>query len=96
MPIGVTTAENAAFAEEEGSIWLTEFACAYGGDTSAAGQEQYMRQAVPILENDPDVYRYAWFSGPSIAAAQLIGNDGTLTHLGQVYIGLAHNENCSP
>jgi hypothetical protein len=77
-------------------IWLTEFACAYGGDTSAAGQERYMREAVPILEQDADVYRYAWFSGPSIASAQLLDAAGALTSLGQVYLGLAHNENCNP
>lgn len=76
-------------------IWLTEFACAYGGDTSAAGQEQYLREAVPILEADPDVYRYAWFSGAPIPEAQLLTDQGELTPLGYVYVQLPHNDSCT-
>ena len=75
-------------------IWLTEFACAYGGDTSAAGQEAYMREAVPILEADSDVFRYAWFSGSPIPQARLLTDQGELTALGQVYIGLPHGDAC--
>jgi hypothetical protein len=75
-------------------IWLTEFACAYGGDTSVAGQEQYMREAVPILEDDPDVYRYAWFSGSPIPEAELLTDQGALTPLGQAYVQLPHNDGC--
>lgn len=76
-------------------IWLTEFACAYGGDTSPAGQERYLREAVPILEADPDVYRYAWFSGSPIPEAQLLTEQGALTVLGEVYVQLPHNDNCA-
>ena len=75
--------------------WLTEFACAYGGDASAAGQERYMREAVPILEADPDVFRYAWLSSDAIAQAKLLSDEQTLTHLGDVYIGLPHNDGCA-
>ncbi|KAK3277946.1 hypothetical protein CYMTET_14082 [Cymbomonas tetramitiformis] len=43
-------------------IWVTEFACE---DTRArqsmAGQMEYMKEAVAILEHDEWVYRYAWF-----------------------------------
>jgi hypothetical protein len=69
-------------------IWLTEFACAYGGDTSVAGQEAYMREAIPILEQDPQVGRYAWFSGDPIPNARLLDGDGQLTPLGQIYAEL--------
>jgi hypothetical protein len=69
-------------------IWLTEFACGFGGDTSAAGQEAYMRVAVPILEADPAIHRYAWFSGDPIPGARLVNGDGSLTPLGQVYVDL--------
>jgi hypothetical protein len=76
-------------------IWLTEFACAYGGDSSVTGQEQYMREAIPLLEDDADVFRYAWFSADAIAEARLIEGDGALTELGQLYVGLPHNSNCT-
>lgn len=75
-------------------IWLTEFACAYGGDTSAAGQEAYMRAAIPVLEADPDVFRYAWFSADPIPEARLLNEDGTPTDLGRVYASLPHNPAC--
>jgi hypothetical protein len=70
-------------------IWLTEFACAYGGDTSPGGQEAYMRAAVPFLESAPNVHRYAWFSADPLPNARLVGADGSLTALGEVYVNLA-------
>jgi len=70
-------------------IWLTEFACAIGGDTSVAGQEAYMRAAIPYLESNPHVYRYSWFSADPIPNAKLINADGSPTALGSVYAGLA-------
>jgi hypothetical protein len=77
-------------------IWLTEFACAYGGDTSVAGQEQYIREAIPLLEADPDVFRYAWFSADPIPEARLLNDEGAPTSLGEVYLSLPHNDNCNP
>jgi hypothetical protein len=74
-------------------IWLTEFACAYDGDTSPAGQEAYMREALPLLESDPQVARYSWFSGAQLPNARLLNDDGTLTSLGQLYTSLPQ-ENC--
>ncbi len=74
-------------------IWLTEFACAYGGDTSVAGQEAYMRAAVPILEADGHVQRYAWFSGDPMPSAKLLEN-GSLTPLGKVYAALPRGAGC--
>lgn len=75
-------------------IWLTEFACAYGGDSSLAGQERYMREAIPVLEEDPDVFRYAWFSADPIPEAELFDDAGALTALGRVYVGLPHGAAC--
>jgi hypothetical protein len=74
-------------------IWLTEFACAYDGDTSPAGQEAYMREALPLLEADPQVARYSWFSGDQLPNARLLNSDGSLTSLGQLYTSLPQ-ENC--
>jgi hypothetical protein len=69
-------------------IWLTEFACAYGGDTSPAGQERYLREAIPYLEQNPHVFRYAWFSADPIPNARLVNPDGSPTALGRVYTSL--------
>jgi len=77
-------------------IWLTEFACAYGGDTSPAGQEKYMREAIPILEARTDVFRYSWFSGDPIPNARLLNADGSPTPLGTIYLGLPHDPTCTP
>lgn len=69
-------------------IWVTEFACSIGGDASAAGQETYMRQAIPYLEGNPHVFRYSWFSADPIPGAKLINDDGSPTALGRVYMSL--------
>ena len=70
-------------------LWLTEFACLDDpGDHSAAGQSAYLSDALTILENDPRVFRYAWFTGrnASSPAVDLLGADGQLTPLGQQYV----------
>lgn len=77
-------------------IWLTEFACAYGGDTSVAGQEKYLREAIPILEARADVFRYSWFSAAPIPNARLLNDDSSPTELGKVYLDLPHGSACAP
>lgn len=77
-------------------IWLTEFACAYGGDTSLAGQEKYMREAIPILEARSDVFRYAWFSADPIPNARLLNADGSANDLGKLYLSLPRDPTCTP
>jgi Glycosyl hydrolase catalytic core len=69
-------------------LWLTEFSCLDSGDTSAAAQTAYMNDALPILEADPRVARYAWFTGrhDTIHGLDLLGGDGQLTPLGQQYV----------
>ncbi len=71
-------------------IWLTEFSCGDQADRSLAVQEKYMRAAVTILENDPQVFRYSWFSGrtSAIPNVDLLGGEGQLTELGDEYVGL--------
>jgi hypothetical protein len=77
-------------------LWLTEFACAYGGDTSVAGQEKYMREAIPILEARPDVFRYSWFSADAIPNARLLNADSSPTDLGKIYLSLPRDPTCTP
>lgn len=84
------------FAQFGRPIWLTEFACAYGGDRSIAGQEKYMRAAIPVLEDDPNVFRYSWFSASPIPEAELFDAQGKLTPLGRTYVGLPHGSSCTP
>jgi hypothetical protein len=72
-------------------IWLTEFSC-LDSPGDAAGEKTYMDQAVPYLESEPAVFRYAWFTGRDGAAGReaLLGSgSGTLTPLGQDYVSLA-------
>lgn len=72
-------------------IWLTEFACGDMADKSQitlALQQKYLTDAVNYLENEPAVFRYAWFSGRNseIPNINLLGADGQLTALGQLYL----------
>jgi hypothetical protein len=67
-------------------IWLTEFSC--GRSSSVAQQKAYMQAAVPYLEGNPHVARYAWFSATPIPNALLTNTDGTLTDLGTTYASL--------
>jgi hypothetical protein len=81
-------------------IWLTEFAC---GDKPAAwpsitqqNQIDYVNAALPWLEGDSRIMRYAWFSGRTTAVpnANLLGSSGQLTALGRAYLAQAHNPSC--
>ncbi len=72
-------------------LWVTEFAPWDPPKPDYEGVVQYMKEAIPILENDPDVFRYSWFatrvgSNPDI---NLMGADGVLTKLGQLYVSMA-------
>ncbi len=72
-------------------LWITEFAPWDPPKPDYEGVVQYMKEAIPILENDPDVFRYSWFatrvgSNPDI---NLMGADGVLTKLGQLYASMA-------
>lgn len=103
-----TTAHNQALANGDPSddndfskpIWLTEFAC---GDKPASwpsiteqNQIDYVNAALPWLEGDSRIQRYAWFSGRTTAVpnASLLGSSGQLTALGRAYLARAHNPSC--
>ena len=67
-------------------LWLTEFAC--DNAASLAEQKAFLVDALAYLENEPRITRYAWFSGraDNVANANLLGEDGALTELGQAYV----------
>jgi hypothetical protein len=73
-------------------IWLTEFSC--GPSSTVDQQKTYMQAAVPYLESNPHVMKYAWFSANGIATALLADPDagGALTELGQTYVSLAQGD----
>ncbi len=71
-------------------LWITEFAPWDPPKPDFEGVVRYMKESIPILENDPIVFRYSWFatrvgSNPDIS---LLGPDGTLTKLGQLYAAM--------
>jgi hypothetical protein len=70
-------------------IWLTEFSC--DSSHTVADQKAYMQVAVPYLENNPNVFRYSWFSASGIPNAELANSDGSLTDLGATYVTLPQN-----
>ena len=76
-------------------IWLTEFSCG-DGDTALSNQKAYMQAAVPYLESEPGVARYAWFSGRTTAIpnVNLLAASGVLSELGQIYVNLPQAAAC--
>lgn len=71
-------------------IWLTEFA-AWEGQPTLQEQKKFMIDAVGYLETDPDVFRYAWFTGRFDNKSPFIGllqQPGVLTTLGDIYVNL--------
>jgi hypothetical protein len=68
-------------------IWVTEISC--DGTHPVADQKAYMQKAVPFLEGDPHVARYAWFSASPIPNALLQDSTGKPTDLGTTYAELA-------
>ena len=76
-------------------IWLTEWACGDGSDRSLAKQMEYMKDAVPYLESEPAVMKYAWFADANaVPNVALTTSAGVLTELGQLYTSLEHNSAC--
>ena len=71
-------------------IWLTEFSCLDDKTlANSAGEATYMAGALALLEADPRVFRYSWFTGRDASASEinLLGaTSGTLTSLGQSYV----------
>jgi hypothetical protein len=67
-------------------VWLTEFSC--DATHTVADQTAYMQKAVPYLESNAHVARYAWFSASPIPNALLEAPDGAVTALGALYASL--------
>lgn len=88
--------ENIARLKKYGKpIWLTEFCAATGNiSNDPSTQMKYMTEVVQYLEQDPDVFRYAWFMartnntswGAGINLLQAFPNQGHLTDLGKVFV----------
>jgi len=71
-------------------IWVTEFA--YWDTDTEANKISYLQNAVAAFENDPDIFRYSWFTGRSTPnpSVSLLGADGLLKPLGTAYITAAY------
>ena len=77
-------------------FWVTEMANWHVGDGSAAidtlaKQKAQMTEMVATCESRADVFRYAWFTGRwnnDVHFTSLLGADGQLTELGQLYLSL--------
>jgi len=80
-------ASLAAYSVFDKPLWVTEFNCGDGSrNASSAEHLAYMKIALPILDEDPRVERYAWMSGRDSkvpGAALFSGN--SLTELGRFY-----------
>lgn len=85
-------------------IWLTEYGIiqtgrCQGRTPDEERHEAYMKETIPLLDNSPAVYRYAWFAGrqtPNVCAGSsgLLPYDSldtTPTKLGHIY-GTFHRE----
>jgi hypothetical protein len=68
-------------------IWITEFAPWDAPKPNYDGVVQYMKECIPILENDTIIYRYSWFATrvDSNHDIDLLGENGELTKLGRLY-----------
>ena len=68
-------------------LWLTEFSCLDDASITVDKEATYMSAALSILESDPIVFRYAWFTGrdDSQHTIDLLSGDGVLTPLGKTY-----------
>jgi len=88
-------------------IWLTEFACADSapsGGWTVAQIQSYQNVVVKYLEEEPGIYRYAWFGGRNgrpadanyvTASNSLLAADSSqLTALGQTYTTISETTSC--
>ena len=80
-------------------VWVTEMANWHVGDGDAAidtlaKQKTQMADMVATCESRPDVFRYAWFTGRwsnDVHFTSLLGANGQLTELGQLYLSLPYS-----
>lgn len=76
-------------------IWLTEFCNWANNNISADAQLKYMVEALNLLEEDPAVFRYAWFiprgNGDAQCHNSLLEGKSPfgLTELGKVFVNMS-------
>ena len=72
-------------------LWITEFAPWDPPKPDHDGVLKYMLEAIPILENEPLVFRYSWFATRvgSNTDISLLAENGVLTKVGQLYAAMA-------
>lgn len=79
-------------------IWVTEFNCGNGmRNASAAEHLAWMKEALPVLDGDEGVARYAWMASRDVhipGAALFTGTPDAprLTELGALYMGVGVSE----
>jgi len=79
-------------------IWLTEF-CAWDAGTTEASQEQFMFDTFDYLENEPAIFRYAWFKergyGGGTPFMQLLNKslEGVLLPMGELFTYMSPYDN---
>ena len=78
-------------------IWVTEFA--NRAIQSSTDKTNFMKQIVTAFENDPDIYRYSWFTGrvPSnwtdMLEGQLLGaTSGQIKPIGTAYLNVPYTD----
>ena len=81
------------YAAFEKPLWLNEFACSHLSTSeraTAVEVEEFLKQALPFLDNCPHVERYAFFGaktdvGAWVGEANNCSSNGTLTDVGRLY-----------
>jgi hypothetical protein len=78
-------------------IWVTEFANRVV--QSSTDKTNFMKQIVTAFENDPDIYRYSWFTGrvpanwTDMLEGQLLGaTSGTIKPIGTAYLNVPYTD----
>jgi PKD repeat protein len=71
-------------------VWVTEFADYHA--TTDVEERDYLQAVVSSYENNPDIFRYSWFTGRRSDAPRinLLGANGTLTALGTAYVNATY------
>ncbi|HEY8402489.1 MAG TPA: glycosyl hydrolase, partial [Cytophagaceae bacterium] len=74
-------------------IWVTEFAN-WDSNQSQEDKIEHMQIMVNAYENDPDIFRYSWFTGraSSNPSINILGSNGTLTPLGTAYLSASYTQ----
>ncbi len=79
-------------------IWVTEFAAWDDPGINLQSQKEYMVYQLDWMENDPDIFRYAWFVGRTGGGPNaypyidILDGNGETTELGEIYLKMpAHD-----